>query len=254
MSTLAYLEPSTVEWLNYSDRLYSFAIELLAGVDIMVTEKRSADPKVVAASLLIRTASNFKGTLCLARENMIVEARTLARSCFENLFWIAGVQAEGDAFVQDMGRDDLVSTKWLTELVTENASIDQKRKKELTDHLKKLTDGLLKPKRLNPNEVANKSVISDFYGIYKMLSADAAHPSVRALSRYIVPALGGFRGITMDPTQRSGEMALTIHYACIALMGCCVVFNEMMGFTPVGKASGTLTDEFEALKASTGIG
>lgn len=165
MSVVAGLELSTTEWLDFSEKLNSFAIALLASVDIVVTEKKSADPKVVAASLLIRTASNFKGTLCLARMGMIVEARTLARSCFENWFWIAGVQAEGDAFVQAMGRDDLVSTKWLSELAIGSLSIDQTRKRDLVDGLRKLVDGVPKPKRLNPNDVADKSVISKSYGI-----------------------------------------------------------------------------------------
>ncbi|NKE47476.1 hypothetical protein HB662_22045 [Roseomonas frigidaquae] len=243
-----------IAWLNFADRLHNFSVELLASSNIVITEKGSSDPKVVAATLLIRAVGNFKGTLCVAREGLIVEARTLARSCLENLFWIAGVQAEGDAFVHDMGRDELVSTTWLTEMVIGYASIDEARKKAFTDHLSKLTDRLSKPKRLRPESVAKKSLISDSYVIYKMLSADAAHPSVRALNRFIVCGADGFRGINMEAAQSRGEMALTVHYACIALIGCCVAFNEMMGFLPPGEGLGGLVGEFDALKTSTEIG
>ena len=36
--------------------------------------------------LLIRSLSNFQGSLMMAERGMVVEARTLFRSCFENAF------------------------------------------------------------------------------------------------------------------------------------------------------------------------
>jgi len=50
------------------------------------------DPKIIAVLLLIRTLSNFRGTVNLLRADRIVEARTIARCCFENLFHIAALR------------------------------------------------------------------------------------------------------------------------------------------------------------------
>ena len=62
------------------------------------------------------------------------------------------------------------------------------------------------------------------------------------------------RGIDVNPVPRAGEMAMTVHFACIALTGACVAFNQIVGFTVAGRELRTLADEFDALKASTGIG
>ena len=39
----------------------------------------------------------------------IVEARTIARCCYENSFWMQGLIAGGDAFVLEMRRDEAAS-------------------------------------------------------------------------------------------------------------------------------------------------
>jgi hypothetical protein len=65
----------------------------------------AADPKIVAVLLLIRTLSNFRGTLILLRTDRIVEARTLTRCCFENLFTIAALREDGQRFVLEMAED-----------------------------------------------------------------------------------------------------------------------------------------------------
>ena len=48
----------------------------------------SLDPINISARLLIRTMSNFQGSVLLAERGMVVEPQTLVRSCYENSFWI----------------------------------------------------------------------------------------------------------------------------------------------------------------------
>ncbi len=96
--------------------------------------------------------------------------------------------------------------------------------------------------------------MESIYLLYSQLSADSAHPSLTALCRYLVReesmCMGG---IDVCPAPRSGEMASTVHSACIALMGACVAFNEIVGPTVAGRALNGLADDFDALKQVTGI-
>src|SRR5260370_40361714 len=86
------------------ERVFKFACntELKLGGD---------DSKVIAGLLLVRTLSNFRGTVILLRADRIVEARTIARCCFENLFNIAALRKDGQRFVSEMCKDRRASQK-----------------------------------------------------------------------------------------------------------------------------------------------
>src|ERR1700687_4883953 len=58
---------------------------------VTITEKGFADPQFLALALLARTISNLKGAVILLDARRIVEARTITRSCFENLYWTVGL-------------------------------------------------------------------------------------------------------------------------------------------------------------------
>ena len=83
------------------------AAERILRADVTITDKGFADPNFIALALLIRTVSNLKGAMILLDARRIVEARTLARSCLENLYWTVGLYEEGDKFVKQMRDDEL---------------------------------------------------------------------------------------------------------------------------------------------------
>jgi hypothetical protein len=241
--------------LEFADKLYDFALAVLAEPEIPVGIRGAADPKVIAATLLIRTTSNFKGAIALARAGMIVEARTLTRCCVDNLLWMTRLLAEGDAFVREMGFDEIRSKKSRVGFILKKAlHLDEDTKARLEGELEELDGQWPKAKLLSPKDVATGGLLETTYLLYSQLSADAAHPSLTALCRYLVRNEStGIRGIDINPVPRAREMATTLHYACIALAGGCVAFNQIVGFTVVGRQLQTLTDEMNALKASTGI-
>ena len=115
-----------------------------------------------------------------------------------------------------------------------------------------------KAKILSPSTVASGSAVESMYLLYSQLSADAAHPSMSALERYFVRniTVDGTenRGIDLMPKARPGEVATTVNYACTALMGACVAFNDIAGPTVGARHFIPITEEYEALKISTGIG
>jgi hypothetical protein len=96
------------EWKALAADVRDMALRIFETANVPVTMKGFADEKVLALTLLARTVSNMKGTLLLLDAKRIVEARTIARSCLENFYWMIGLADEGEAFVRKM-RDDEMS-------------------------------------------------------------------------------------------------------------------------------------------------
>src|SRR5947207_11311346 len=107
MSTLA--ENSKEQWLGFANRLIALAYALFGEAKIDVTEKLFGESKILSLALLCRTVGNFKGVVACARENLVVEARTLTRSCYENLYCMAALIEQGDDFVKAMHQDQMRS-------------------------------------------------------------------------------------------------------------------------------------------------
>ena len=74
------------EWLYFAKRLYPIGMGIFGGTTLKVTEEESADIRVLALMLLARTLSNLKAALALVEGGFIVEAKTIARCCFENSY------------------------------------------------------------------------------------------------------------------------------------------------------------------------
>jgi hypothetical protein len=74
---------------------------------IKITEQRAADIRIVGLMLLARTLSNFKEAITLAESEFIVEAKVIARCCFENLYWVGALLKEGDKFRSSMVQHEM---------------------------------------------------------------------------------------------------------------------------------------------------
>jgi hypothetical protein len=71
--------------------------------------------------------------------------------------------------------------------------------------------------------------------IYSKLSADAAHPSVLALKRYLVRLIEDgeqVMGLDITPPETGVELMDTIDLACNAMIGACVAANQILGHLP----------------------
>lgn len=242
-------------WLEYADKLYDFAQSVLAGSSIPISPKGAADPKVLAATLLVRTISNFKGAMALAREGLVVESRTLVRCCFENLFWLGNLLADGDKFVKEMGDDDAKSMhKRLTLILERQLTSTVATENRLRGAADDISEKWPKAKFLIPKNVAQSSRLKSGYLIYSQLSADSAHPSLTSLKRYIAHDQStGERGIDVSPIPPADEVALTVNWGCMALLGACVAFNQLVGQAVAARLLHDIADEFDAVKLKTGI-
>ena len=66
--------PSSKSGSELADTLGQTGIHILAGAPVTATEKRFADPKVLAIKLMSRTLSNFRGVFTLIACNAMLGA------------------------------------------------------------------------------------------------------------------------------------------------------------------------------------
>jgi Family of unknown function (DUF5677) len=226
------------EWRVLAADVRDMALRIFETANVPVTMKGFADEKVLALMLLARTVSNMKGTLLLLDAKRIVEARTIARSCLENFYWMIGLVDEGEAFVRKMRDDEMSHRRTQGQSIFSNdIELEETVKERLQAFMRDSSKQFGDAKTLTPKQVAR--IREDFqktYIFYGHLSADA-HPSVTTLNRYVVPHTGDeIGGIDVDPVVKNAEIAETLEYLCMAAIGVCVGINQMLGGTDGGKA------------------
>jgi Family of unknown function (DUF5677) len=110
--------------------------EIFREAKIEITEKLFGEPKILSLALLCRTVGNFKGVIALAKENLVVEARTLTRSCYENLYCIAALIEQGDDFVKAMHQDQMRSFRSQGEFLLEDIAGEHIGNAEFVEQLR----------------------------------------------------------------------------------------------------------------------
>jgi len=135
--------------------------------------------------LLIRTLSNFQGGLLMAERGMAVEARTLFRSCFESAFWLGALLRDGDNFINGIMGDEVASTKskakWLVSDLSRLELSGPNVAARLQARVGEMEKAWSKVSGQRLADAAKRGSLGDAYIYYKVLSGDAAHPSVSAL-------------------------------------------------------------------------
>lgn len=236
-------------WTQLADTIGQTCLDILGGVPVTVTEKRFVDPKVLALMLASRALSNFRGVFILIENGLVVESRILVRCCFENAFWIAGLQAKGDGFVKKMLEDEMRSRRVRGEWVlTKKPQLSGEVEKRLREQLKLINKNSDKAKSLSPKDVALSGLLREGYGIYSQLSADAAHPTVTSLNRHVGRSDKGHEAlIDVVPAPKDEEIITTWDWACNAMLGVSVGVNEILGGAPAGQGLLDLADRYQAL-------
>lgn len=223
------------KWISFASKLLTLCVEIMKASEVRTTEKGFAEPKILALALLCRTYMTLRGVIAVAKEGLAVEARTLARSCYENMFLVTGLAEKEmrllrqcmttseEAFARE------VSLCWRTS--TTSILFEPRWPSNFAVRLRALKDRRPNAKLLNPKETASDSVIKPAYLFYSQLSADAAHPSIFALKRHLIRfAENGEQvwGLDIQPTERGSEVAETVNIACNAVLGTCVGVNQIL--------------------------
>lgn len=242
---------SRAQWKDLADDIGQACLDVLGGKTLTVTEKGRWDPKVVAIKLMSRALQHFRGVFLLLENDLVVEARVLVRCCWEDAFWIADLAMKGDEFVEQMRQDDMHSHKLRGEhVLASGATIDSTVENRIKEQLRRINKEVKKGAILSPNKVALNGVLHHGYLIYSQLSADAAHPTLTALSRYEGRSNDPDGGmIEVVPPVDPAEVIQTIDWACSALIGVCVGLNQALEGTPAGLRLEGLADRYQALSA-----
>jgi hypothetical protein len=156
--------------------------------------------KVSALCIMCRSANQFAALRLLMENGFIVEARTLVRSCYENLFWLGGLKEKGAGFLAQMEADDTRGRRALSgELLKWWKDTDgfEDTSNKLEEFIESLKD---KPAAKIFNEqVARDAGLGAAYSMYRALSNDSAHPSARSLCRHLQIEADGVRTVCGDP-------------------------------------------------------
>ena len=151
--------------------------------------------------------------------------------------------------MRKMQQDEMTHRKQRGQFMFDNsialeAGIDD----QLRDWLRNANRAFAKEQHLSPKQVTAVSDIGRSYIFYSQLSSDAAHPSVTALNRHVIPDTAEeVGGIDVEPIVQEKEVEETLELLCQAAMGVCVAVNEILGGTKGAHALNGLADEYIAL-------
>jgi hypothetical protein len=209
------LSNSIGPWFQFSDELRINALHLLNQPTLELGVAGLAQPKVLAAALLARTITNHKAVLMLLRAGLITEARTLTRSCLENVLWMRRIKAEGMEFVTAILDDARQANISFAKTLLPSADFLSKEDK---GHLQR--HAMIKaPKKISPSEKTDTDEAQAEYLLFKGLSGDSAHPSARALSRHLPTNVDGWIDeFFIEPPMSRQDLGFTLHFATSALL------------------------------------
>jgi hypothetical protein len=220
-----------VEWLSLANRILVFAQRLLDTAEVPVTPQGARDARVIALALVARTISNLKGALGMIEAGQIIEARALARCCWENLFWAAALTKKGDEFVRQVVSDDAFSRVKRGKRLM-NWSNEQETPRDFEAKLETFLDGYAaeNPDRAGIQHAAAAEAggVKGGYIIYGELSTDAAHPSALSLSRHVSLEGEQFTLHAVVPPEPD-EIEQTLEFGCSAILGVTTAANQMLG-------------------------
>jgi hypothetical protein len=235
-----------VRWMDFVAKLRNVGFGIFSRSKITVTDQGSADVKVLGLMLLARTLNNLKAALTLVDGGLIVEAKIIARCCFENSYWVGALVKEGDKFRTAMVHHEMKHKRMRAQTIFATAEglkgdIRDKLSGWMKEHKQYEESPTLDPKRVC-ERAENES-----YMFYQHLSWDA-HPSIETLNRYYVAPDGeGVPGIDVDPVVRSAEVVEMPNLMCLAVLGVFFGVGDLLGHD--NPETGAMAAEYQELNA-----
>jgi hypothetical protein len=215
-----------------------------------VTEHGLYDPNFLAYLLLCRTRSNFAAAILLTKQRMIVEARTLARCCFENAFLVAGLREQGRAFANRMKEDDEAGRKNRLKFARDSEAIFESLEPEMQKAVDTALSGIERPNLLSPKGASKVGAFKELYLAYSQFSGDAAHPTLTALARYWRRDANSDVEVTVAPEPSKDELDQTLLFAAMAFLGILIAIDEMFGHVPAGRVLPAIGAEIQAIQGA----
>jgi hypothetical protein len=245
-----HVTPYGKKLLPICEELGQTAFKIAGQVNLTITEHKLMEPKLLALALLCRTLGNFKGAVRLVQQGLLVEARVLARCCFENLFMIGGLYAQGREFAEKTKADDIAGRKNRAKFIEENeglfVGITDETRIEMSRAIESL-GAIAKSSYVKFKDVSQIGPFKEMYLAYSSYSGDAAHPTFTALMRHLAIDQGE-AAFDVVPEPFEEQLDETLHLSCIALLSAAVAVNEMFGYTDAGKHLPVINGKLKALQ------
>jgi hypothetical protein len=238
-----------VKWLDFAKRLRPVGMDIFGATPVKITEQGSTDIRIIGLTLLARTLSNLRAAVALTEGGFIVEAKVIARCCFENSYWAGALVKEGDKFRTSMVQHEMRHKRMRAQTIFSTTAktgglegeIGDKLRQWMRDHKEYQDSPTLDPK------VVCERAENASYMFYQHLSWDA-HPSIDTLNRYYEPPdANGAPGIDVSPVVQDAEVVEMLNLICVAVIGVFLCVGELLGQdnTPIGKMAAeykTLTE------------
>jgi hypothetical protein len=249
------VELLNAEWSRFAEKLKQGGYALLqaANPKLLVTDKGAADPNIIAATLLCRSLSHLRAVPMLLREGLIVEARTIARNCFENAFWLAAIAepAERDEALRRMGDAELFTRQQIGQFAMQLRGDHVAEENEALREAMRKFKGQKGSSGPTPKELAKLGQFKSTYLFYAEYSRDA-HPTLHSLARYLSRLNEGgkvIRCLDAIPSGREGD-EFTIQHACQAVLSAMFAANDIW----IAGEAGQLTQLAEEYSSLAGLG
>jgi len=212
------------EWFDLEDELQNTTAAIISGTEVRYTENGLNDPVIYAATLLFRTLSSVRSVFVLASKGLLVESNIIARSCVENVLWLRGLRERGLDFVQEILKETVNADAALAKLMVDmpEVSLDEESKKLADAQMQARTKG-----RIQTGEITKTSASNIDYAVFRMISHNFAHPSLRSLDRYIErdPGTGAYT-LLVDPEVAPKDLLWAMFIAAGTALSAVGLFLE----------------------------
>jgi len=233
-------------WLDFAARLRNVGLSIFSRSKVTVTDQGSADVRVLGLMLLARTLSNLRAALHLVDGSFIVEAKVIARCCFENSYWVGALVKEGDKFRSAMLHHEMKHKRMRAKTLFATA---EGLKGDMRDKLRgwmKEHEQYEESPTLDPKGICERAE-NESYMFYQYLSWDA-HPSIETLNRYYVaPDSEEVLGLDVNPAVRSTEVVEMLNLMCLAVLGVFFGVGDLLGHD--NAQTGAMAAEYRELTA-----
>jgi len=237
--------PSRADALAGWPRMAAAMIAVAEALAAVASADKRNGPQIIALALLCRSVGHLRAVNLLIEAKQIVEARTIARNLFENLFLAVALKDDGANTVKKLEDDHRFSRSQRGKLIADNTKTFSENEIAL---VKAYMKTLGKGKMLRPSDLAKVSEVKNALSFYAQLSGDSAHPSFDSLERHIEKdAHGGIVGVSFVPVLEPDEPADTVGWACTAMHGILLAIRDVTDASGVDPQMKAVGDAFRDL-------
>ncbi|MBS1026343.1 DUF5677 domain-containing protein [Gluconobacter cerinus] len=237
------------EWFSLALDLRHSCLSLVVETQLQTARSLEESPDLFAALLFCRTLTNFKGAIILLQQDLIIEAQTLQRSCFENSLWLRRLSHEGAEFAKAISDDGLFNEGSFAKLLM-SAVTDEITREQCNEHID-LGKG---HKRVDTKGPQTFDGATEDYTEFRRLSLSAAHPSSTSLLRHLInnPETGKFE-IVVEVPEDDREIITNIFFTITAMMNTLNSFIECVSLTNGEKIRNEFAARIVSLATETGL-